>query len=138
MSAIRRERAAGVRSTRQRAAIVEALRAAARFQSAQELHRDLVGAGHAVGLATVYRNLQALVDAGEIDAVHTASGETMFRLCDANDHHHHLVCRSCRRTVEVHGDEVETWAMRVARRHGFKHATHTVEIFGVCRDCGGR
>ena len=136
MSAVRKERAAGVRSTRQRAAIVEALHAAAGFQSAQELHRDLVRAGQGVGLATVYRNLQGLVDAGEIDAVHTASGETMFRLCEADDHHHHLVCRSCRRSVEVQADEVETWAERVARRHGFKQATHTVEIFGVCGDCG--
>ena len=135
MSAIRKERAAGVRSTRQRAAIVAALRDAAGFQSAQELHRDLVRGGHGVGLATVYRNLQGLVDAGEIDAVHTASGETMFRLCEADDHHHHLVCRSCRRSVEVQADEVETWATRVARRHGFKQATHTVEIFGLCGDC---
>lgn len=136
MSAIKRERAAGQRSTRQRAAITDALRAAAGFKSAQELHRDLIRTGDGVGLATVYRNLQALVDAGEIDAVHTASGETMFRLCDADDHHHHLVCRSCRRSVEVHADEVETWAARVARRHGFKQPSHTVEIFGLCGDCG--
>ena len=130
-----REKAAGQRSTRQRAAIVGALRKSSGFKTAQRLHLDMLRDGERVGLATVYRNLQALADAGEVDALHTDIGETMFRLCEAVDHHHHLVCRVCGRSVEVKAEEVETWAARVAKRHGFKQMTHTVEIFGLCGDC---
>ncbi|MGH2756415.1 MAG: Fur family transcriptional regulator [Actinomycetota bacterium] len=130
-----REKAAGQRSTRQRGAIVNALRKSSGFKSAQGLHLDLLRDGERVGLATVYRNLQALTESGEVDTLHTDVGETMFRLCEGSDHHHHLVCRSCGRSVEVTAQEVETWAARVARRHGFKQMTHTVEIFGLCGDC---
>ena len=132
---VRREKAAGLRSTRQRAWIVEALQDAAGFKTAQDLHRDMVSSGERVGLATVYRNLQALADAGEVDVLHTGLGETMFRLCEASEHHHHLVCRGCGRSIEITADEVETWATRVARRHGFRQMTHTAEVFGICRDC---
>jgi Fur family ferric uptake transcriptional regulator len=135
MTSVRREKAAGVRPTRQRASIVEALRGAAGFKTAQELHLDMMREGERVGLATVYRNLQALADAGEVDVLYTDLGETMFRLCEGAEHHHHLVCRGCGRSVEVKAEEVETWAARVAKRHGFEQMTHTVEIFGLCEQC---
>jgi Fur family transcriptional regulator, ferric uptake regulator len=123
------------RITRQRAAIIAALDRAKGFLSAQELHDELRHAGAGVGLTTVYRNLQALADAGEIDVVTSAEGEAIYRLCDAEDHHHHLVCRSCRRTVEIEATEIEEWVRRVGRRHGFAAVTHTVEVFGMCRSC---
>lgn len=135
MTSVRRERAAGQRSTRQRASIVKALREAAGFKTAQGLHRDLIGRGERVGLATVYRNLQAFAAAGDVDVLLADTGETMYRLCEAADHHHHLVCRGCGRSVEIQAPEVETWASRVAKRHGFKEMTHTVEIFGLCAEC---
>ena len=65
--------------------------------------------GDRIGLTTVYRTLQPMVDAGELDALRTADGETAYRRC-SNGHHHHLVCRTCGRTVEVSGPAVEKWA----------------------------
>jgi Fur family ferric uptake transcriptional regulator len=50
-------------------------------------------------------------------------------------HHHHLVCRSCGRSVEVEGPEVEAWASSVAAQHGFTDVSHTVEVFGTCQVC---
>jgi Fur family transcriptional regulator, ferric uptake regulator len=135
MTTARREKAAGVRSTRQRAAIVDALRKASGFKTPQGLHMDMVGAGESVGLATVYRNLQTLVEAGEVDVLHTGMGEAMYRLCEADDHHHHLVCRRCGLSVEIVADDVEEWADGMGRRHGFADVTHTVEIFGLCERC---
>jgi Fur family transcriptional regulator, ferric uptake regulator len=129
-------RATRRKSTKQRAAIEEALDRAAGFRSAQELHEELRGTGRRVGLTTVYRALQDLSDAGEVDVLQSAEGEALYRRCRSADHHHHLVCRSCGASVEVEGTEVETWTQRVARRHGFTAVTHTVEVFGVCRPCG--
>lgn len=124
-----------MRATRQREAVAVALEAAGGFRSAQELHEDLRRAGDRVGLTTVYRTLQALAEAGEVDVLRTGEGEAVYRRCASDDHHHHIVCRSCGHSVEVEGPEVEAWAAKVARRHGFSDAEHTVEIFGVCRDC---
>jgi Fur family ferric uptake transcriptional regulator len=83
----------------------------------------------------VYRTLQALADAGEVDVLRTGSGEAVYRRCASDDHHHHLVCRRCGRAVEIAGPAVETWAQRVADEHGFTDLSHTVEIFGLCREC---
>jgi len=46
-----------------------------------------------------------------------------------------VVCRSCGRSVEVEGPEVEAWASAIAERHGFTDVTHTVEVFGTCGVC---
>ncbi|AVM01157.1 transcriptional repressor [Gordonia iterans] len=124
----------GQRTTRQRSAIADLLTRTDDFLSAQQLHDQLVARGDSIGLTTVYRNLQALVDAGQVDAIWDGSGETRYRHCSA-EHHHHLVCRDCGTTVEIQADPVEKWAATVARTHGFQDISHTVEIFGTCTDC---
>jgi Fur family ferric uptake transcriptional regulator len=124
-----------LRATRQRTAVSALLDRLSDFRSAQEIHEELRRAGEGVGLTTVYRTLQSLADSGEIDVLRTASGEAVYRRCDSAHHHHHLVCRRCGRAVEIEGPAVETWAERVADEHGFTELSHTVEIFGLCRDC---
>ncbi|WP_410627105.1 Fur family transcriptional regulator [Amycolatopsis sp. cmx-8-4] len=121
----------GRRSTKQRAAVVELLSAVDDFRSAQELHDELRKRGDGIGLTTVYRTLQSLSEAGEIDVLRTDSGEAIYRRCSAH-HHHHLVCRLCGRTVEVEGPAVERWAEKIAAEHGFSEISHTVEITGTC------
>jgi Fur family ferric uptake transcriptional regulator len=123
------------KATRQRTAIVAALDRADGFRTAQELHDDLKDEGSAVGLTNVYRNLQSLADEGAIDVLSSADGESMYRRCAADEHHHHLICRSCKRSVEVEAQEVERWAEQLAESHGFTSVTHTAEVFGVCGRC---
>jgi Fur family ferric uptake transcriptional regulator len=122
------------RRTRQRAAVDEILAGRHEFRTAQVIHDDLRHRGDRVGLTTVYRTLQAMAEAGELDAIRNAEGETAYRRCSTG-HHHHLVCRNCGRTVEVSGPAVETWASAVAQQHGFRDVSHDLEIFGTCGDC---
>ena len=122
------------RPTRQQLAVAEMLDKSAEFTSAQTVHARLREAGDGVGLATVYRALQSMVDAGTVDVLRTDDGEAVYRVCSTH-HHHHLVCRSCGRTVEVEGPTVERWTDKVAAEHGFTDVTHTLEIFGTCSDC---
>jgi len=124
----------GRRSTRQRTAVAELLDQTSDFRSAQELHEELRKRGQGIGLTTVYRTLQSLADAGEIDMLRTGTGEAVYRRC-SDHHHHHLVCRVCGRTVEVEGPAVERWAERVAAENGFSAVSHTVEVFGTCANC---
>ena len=123
------------RSTRQRTAILHLLDEADSFLSAQEMYDALRRKGLKVGLTTVYRNLQMMADAREVDVVRREDGELIFRLCDADDHHHHLVCRSCGFTVELANDELESWAKKLAKKHRFSDVTHDLELFGLCRSC---
>lgn len=123
--------------SRQRTAVRAELGRSTAFRSAQEVHASLRGAGHRIGLTTVYRALQHLVDEDEVDVLRNDDGESTYRACAAG-HHHHLVCRRCGRTVEVESRAVETWADRVARQNGFREVEHTVEILGTCGPCSRR
>ncbi len=127
---------AGARPTRQRRAIASVMESFDDFRSAQEIHALLSERGEQVGLSTVYRALQALADSGGIDSLRTETGESIYRRCSGN-HHHHLVCRSCGATVEVEGPTVEQWTRSVASAHGYSAVSHTLEIFGTCSSCSG-
>ena len=122
------------RNTRQRGAVSGLLAEMDGFHSAQDLHAMLRERGDSVGLTTVYRTLQALADAGEIDVMRLPGGDHLYRRC-SDGHHHHLVCRSCGSTVEVLGPAVETWADKVAAEQGYIDVSHTLEIFGTCPRC---
>ncbi len=122
------------RQTRQRTAVSAVLGAANEFLSAQEIHDVLRQQGDRVGLTTVYRALQTMVDDDVVDVIVRDDGESVYRSCSEH-HHHHLVCRRCRATIEVEAPAVESWAEEVAAQHGFTDVAHTVEVFGVCPDC---
>ncbi|WP_341925317.1 Fur family transcriptional regulator [Nocardioides psychrotolerans] len=123
-----------LRPTRQRIAVAQAMASFHDFRSAQEIHELLGRRGERVGLATVYRSLQRMVEGGEVDLLRTEDGEAIYRRC-SDTHHHHLVCRSCGATVEVEGPAVERWTRAMADEHGFADVSHTLEIFGTCPAC---
>ena len=129
-----REQGATLRPTRQRTAVADAMASVGDFRSAQDIHELLAERGERVGLATVYRTLQRLAEAGEVDMLRSEDGEAIYRRCSAT-HHHHLVCRSCGRTVEVEGPAVERWTRAISAEHGFTDVSHTLEIFGTCPAC---
>ena len=132
------QRSAPRRETRQRHAVAVALGETAEFVSAQEIHARLRDGGDGVGLATVYRTLQHLAEDGEVDVLRTGDGEAVYRRCASSGHHHHLTCRSCRRTVELDNAAVERWARAVGEENGFVDVDHVVEVFGTCADCTAR
>lgn len=121
------------RMTRQKAAVRALLDDLDDFRSAQELHELLTERGERVGLATVYRNLQQLTEAGQVDVVRIGD-ENLYRACEPH-HHHHLVCRSCGRTVEFSGDYLERLAKELGAEYHFTDVTHTLELFGLCESC---
>ncbi|KQN95273.1 Fur family transcriptional regulator [Arthrobacter sp. Leaf69] len=126
------------RVTKQRVAVSAVLDELTDFVSTQELHRILQERGTSVSLATSYRILQSLADDGLVDVLRNTDGEAVYRRCAVTGHHHHLLCRSCGKAVEVEAPAVESWAARTATEHGFTAVEHTVEIFGLCPECTAR
>lgn len=127
-----------MRGTRQAEALNKVLRDLSGFRSAQDIHAELRHRGERVGLTTVYRHLQVLSEDGAVDTLRDEAGETLYRRCATVEHHHHVTCRSCGRSVEVEGRAIERWAERVATEAGFTDVDHTVEIFGLCPECTRR
>lgn len=125
------------RNTWQKDAVMHALSESQGFVSAQQLHQILKQHGSPIGLATVYRALTSLVEAGKADTLVNNEGESLYRDC-SQEHHHHLICRKCGVTVEIGAKQAETWATKVAKENGFSEVTHTIEIFGVCKKCVGK
>ena len=121
------------RNTKKRAEIRGVLLGTPEFTSAQALFARLKGTGSSVGLATVYRTLNDMAESGVVDVVHTETGEQLYRLC-GTAHHHHLICTSCGKTIEVQAP-LEAWVQSVAQENGFTNVHHVLDVYGVCADC---
>ncbi|MFI5035897.1 MAG: Fur family transcriptional regulator [Acidimicrobiales bacterium] len=124
-----------VRNTAQRREVVTVLSRVQGFVSAQELHALITRDGGRIALATVYAQLKKLVASGEVDAVMTDRGESLFRRCVVDAHHHHLACRRCGATVEVDAPQLERISGELAERYGYRDLRHVLELNGVCPAC---
>ena len=114
--------------------VLHTLESAGRFASAQEVYKLMQREGQSIGLTTVYRALQSLVNAKIVDILRREDGEAIYRLC-GDTHHHHIVCKGCGDTVEIEGGAVEKWAKSLAAEHGYRDVGHSAEIFGLCPKC---
>ncbi|MDO4665879.1 MAG: Fur family transcriptional regulator [Actinomycetaceae bacterium] len=123
-----------MRNTKQREAVKAFLEGKKAFFSAQQIFTQMVAEGTEISLPTVYRNLQRLADLDEVDVI-SVEGESLYRICATDHHHHHLVCRLCGKTVDIAGPEFERWVHNVADQAGFSEVTHSVDIFGICKKC---
>ncbi len=122
------------RNTPQKQSVKHALGEATGFVSAQQLHQTLKAHGSSIGLATVYRTLADLAQAGEADSLQSKDAEVLYRACTTS-HHHHLICRKCGLTLEIEAQNLEKWADQVAKDHGFSQPSHNIDIFGLCSNC---
>lgn len=126
-------REAGLRVTRQRLAVLDALKDRTEALSAQDVYHEFRQRGESIGLSTVYRALESLQDAGLLDAI-DREGEQAFRYCSTG-HHHHLICISCNEVEELKGTIVEEWVERVSEVHDFDVTGHRADIYGRCASC---
>jgi Fur family transcriptional regulator, ferric uptake regulator len=126
--------AKGVRATRQRLEVLGELARERDDVTAQALWYRLRERDSNTGLATVYRTLSLLHEKGVVDALSHHGTELCYRLC-TDAHHHHFVCTSCHRVVEVEQCGLGDWLDEVSRRHGFVATEHRVEIAGLCGSC---
>jgi Fur family ferric uptake transcriptional regulator len=131
-------RARGLRVTEERLAILAEVLARRGHFDPEGLHMEMRRKGLRVSKASVYRTIPLLLELGVIERVeHTSSGHAHYELRTAGAHHDHMLCTSCGRVIEFFSEDLERLQEAVCRSKGFAGATHTLEIRGLCRECGG-
>ena len=131
--ALRGHRAGGARTV-----VIERLAGEGGCLTAQELAEHLRGGSRTVGLASIYRALTALEEAGLVRPADLGPGERRYELVhDDGSHHHHVVCENCGRTIAFSDHGLEGAIESVAKRLGVSIDAHDVVLRGTCRDCSG-
>ena len=129
---------AGYRRGGARRAVVDLLGRQSCCLSAQEIFDSLRKARRPVGIASVYRALDALVDLRLVKRVDAGDGVARYEHAPSNgEHHHHLVCRDCGRVEAFTDPQLERTIDRVAGGLGYAVDEHEVVLTGACSDCAG-
>jgi len=130
-------KSSGLKATPPRIKVLEIFqRAEPRHLSAEDLYKALVAEGSEIGLATVYRVLTQLADAGLLTRSRFETGKAVFEL-NTGTHHDHLVCLGCGRVDEFYDAQIEARQREVARAIGFGLQEHALALYGLCSDCTG-
>lgn len=126
-----------LKQTRQRKVVVEEFLAQDRHVDAEDLHGIVRKRDPKVGLATVYRTLNLLKEAGLADQKSFRDGRSVFEIHRPDHHHDHLVCLDCGKVMEFENEEIEGLQEKVAEQLGFKLTGHRLDLYGHCmrRDC---
>lgn len=131
---VRRKR---LKTTQQREAIVDAFLGTTGHVALEELLLSVRKTSPGVGLATVYRTVKLLEEAGLAASRRFGSGHTLYEVAGQRAHHDHIICRQCDFIIEFESDEIEQIQAKVARRFGFNIIEHRHELFGLCEKAQG-
>lgn len=133
-------RAHGLSVTTQRLAIFEALASSREHPTAEQLHRAVQRRIPTLSLATVYKNLEALKAIGAVSDVNPLRAQGRYESAlpgtGAGRPHHHLVCTSCGKVVDLFDRGFDALALRNA--HGFSVQAVRVQAEGLCPSCKAR
>ena len=127
--------AAGLRVTRQRQILFEVLAEEANPMSAEQIHFRLKSREVEINLSTVYRALEQFVGKGLVLKTSFAEETKSLYSINTHEHHHHLICSSCKEIVIISGCPVEAYVMEVERSSGYRMEGHKLEIYGICPKC---
>ncbi|NJL48479.1 MAG: transcriptional repressor [Leptolyngbyaceae cyanobacterium SM2_5_2] len=123
------------RRTRSQEKILSALKEVNQPISAQNLYIEMRQDGLTLGLATVYRALDALKLEGAVQMRTLPSGEALYSL--PQEDRHHLTCLQCGNTIAIDECPVHDLEQQLHQSHHFKIFYHTLEFFGLCPKCQG-
>lgn len=120
-----------IRNTRQKTAIREAFAGANRPLSPEEVLRSAQQQHAGVGIATVYRNIQTLVEEGWLQPVEVPGDATRYEVA-GKKHHHHFQCNDCGKLYDLEGCAAQS---RPRLPKGFRASGHEFYVYGLCAAC---
>jgi Fur family ferric uptake transcriptional regulator len=127
----------GLKTTQQREARGDAFLRTSGHVALEDLLSSARRKHPSVGLATVYRTVKLLEEAGIAEARHFGPGQTLYEVSEGRAHHDHLICDACGFIIEFENDEIEQLQDNAAKRHGFNVLRHRHELFGLCEKARG-
>lgn len=130
-----RLRARGDRMTGPRRAVLGALAAEQRHQSAEDVIASVGRLDPSVHRASVYRALETLSELGVVQHVHAGHGLTTYHLMPAPGPHPHAQCQVCGTVYDLPDDLLDAVAAQLAGQTGFVLDTGHVALSGTCADC---
>ncbi|MEH2379279.1 MAG: Fur family transcriptional regulator [Nostoc sp.] len=119
--------------TRSQERIFNLLKTIKKGISAQDIYVELRNTNQSMGLATVYRSLEALKLEGMVQLRNLANGEALYSL--AQQDKHHLTCLQCGVSIPINQCPVHDLEDQLESNHKFKVFYHTLEFFGLCSQC---
>jgi Fur family ferric uptake transcriptional regulator len=125
----------GLRATPQRELILNEFLVREQHVSAEELYDIVKQRDRTIGQATVYRVLKLLCEAGLAREVDFGDGVMRYEHEFGHEHHDHLICTKCGKTLEVVDPAIETLQRALAERYGFILSNHEMYLYGVCENC---
>ncbi len=131
-------KAEGLKVTAQRNHILNAFLATDKHVSVEDVYLLANRGKRRVGLATVWRTMKLIAGCGLAREVAFNDGVSRFEHTHGKSHHHHLVCRRCKKVIEFSSDKMDAVERAIARDYEFELESHRFEIFGLCKECRGK
>ena len=134
----------GLKITNQRLLVLEALAACPdRHLTAEEIYGIVKADCPEIGLATVYRTIQLLLELHLIDRINLDDGCIRYEIGNEKEsvkkhRHHHLICRKCGKVISFQDDLLEKLEDKIVETTGFEVVDHEVKLYGYCKECGGK
>jgi Fur family ferric uptake transcriptional regulator len=102
--------------------------------SPQELYQILLKKQKRIGLTSIYRSLDLFESMGMVFKI--INGSSMkYKLCELEDHHHHIICKACGSVVELNFCDISDWSKKVTESTGYQVIDHQLNFYGFCKAC---
>jgi Fur family ferric uptake transcriptional regulator len=102
--------------------------------SPQELFKSLTKRKKKIGLTSIYRSLDLFESLGIVFKIVNGSN-VKYKLCELEDHHHHIVCKRCGDVAELNFCGISDWSEKVMESTGYQVTEHQLNFYGFCKAC---
>ena len=100
----------------------------------QELYQCLLKKQRKIGLTSIYRTLDLFESLGIVFRISNGSS-VKYKLCEIEEHHHHIICRACGNVVELDFCDISDWSKKVTESTGYQVIDHQLNFYGFCKAC---
>jgi len=114
--------------------VYQELSSVSRPVSPLEIYQDLLKKRKRIGLTSIYRSLGLFESLGIVFKI-TNGSAVKYKLCESENHHHHIICKACGNVAELNFCGISDWSKKVTKSTGYQVVDHQLNFFGFCKDC---
>lgn len=121
------------RNTRQRFIILDTIKKMPRHFSVDEVYIEVKKEHPTIGQATLFRNINKMVEEGILLRIEVPGGASRYELCAPK--HYHAKCMVCGELFDVEMEYIPDLESKVKDAHGFQFSGHDIIFSGICSSC---